>query len=92
MLLSKCLVCNSKKQKFLKEKEARGLLNNLTRVKIPVVNDLPLFNAYSKSIKMNAIVKILPLAGNKFMSEMLLKQPGFTYGTFAPFNKNKEEK
>ena len=53
---------------------------------------MPLFNAYSKSIKMNAIVKMLPLTGNKFMSEMLLKQPGFTYGTFAPFNKNKDEK
>ena len=61
-------------------------------MKIPVVNDLPLFNAYSKSIKMNAIVKMLPLTVNKFVSEMLLKQSGFTYGTFAPFNKNKEEK
>ena len=29
MLLSKCLVCNSKKSKFLKEQEARGLLSNL---------------------------------------------------------------
>ena len=53
---------------------------------------MPLFNAYSKSIKMNAIVKMLPLTVNKFVSEMLLKQSGFTYGTFAPFNKNKEEK
>ena len=29
MILSKCAVCNSKTQKFLKEQEARGLLNNL---------------------------------------------------------------
>ena len=29
MLLSKCLVCNRKKSKFLKEQEARGLLSNL---------------------------------------------------------------
>ena len=29
MLLSKCSVCNSKKLKFLKEKEARGLLGSL---------------------------------------------------------------
>ena len=29
MLLSKCSVCNSKKLKFLKEREARGLLSSL---------------------------------------------------------------
>ena len=29
MLLSKCSVCNSKKLKFLKEQEARGLLSSL---------------------------------------------------------------
>ena len=29
MLLSKCSVCNSKKSKFLKEQEARGLLSSL---------------------------------------------------------------
>ena len=29
MLSSRCAVCNSKKLKFLKEQEARGLLNNL---------------------------------------------------------------
>ena len=29
MILSKCAVCNSKTQKFLKVQEARGLLNTL---------------------------------------------------------------
>ena len=29
MLLSKCAVCNSKKLKFLKEQEAKGLLSGL---------------------------------------------------------------
>ena len=29
MFLSKCSVCNSKKGKFLKEQEARGLLSSL---------------------------------------------------------------
>ena len=29
MLLSKCSFCNSKKLKFLKEQEARGLLSSL---------------------------------------------------------------
>ena len=48
MLLSKFLVCNSKKSIFLKEKEARGLLSNLTRVKIPILSDLPLINTVLK--------------------------------------------
>ena len=29
MLLSECVVCNSKKLKFIKEQEARGLLSSL---------------------------------------------------------------
>ena len=29
MLLSKCLVCDSKKSKFIKQQEARGLLSSL---------------------------------------------------------------
>ena len=32
------------------------------------------------------------LAGNKFMPEMHLKQPGFTYSACGPFTKNKEFK
>ena len=32
MLLSKCAVCNSKKSKFLKEQEAKGLLSKLTGI------------------------------------------------------------
>ena len=30
MLLLNCSVCNSKKSKFIKEKQARGPLNSLT--------------------------------------------------------------
>ena len=37
---------------------------------------------------MNEIHKIL-LAGDKFMPEMHLRQPGFTYSACAPFTKNK---
>ena len=44
MLLSKCVVCISKKSKFLKEQEARGLSSNLAGVKIPILNDLPILN------------------------------------------------
>ena len=39
---------------------------------------------------MNAIVNKLLLAEDKFMSEMHLKQPGFTYSACGPFTKNKE--
>ena len=39
---------------------------------------------------MNEIVNKFLLAGNKFMPEMHLKQPGFTYSTCCPFTKNKE--
>ena len=42
MLLSKSAVCKSKNAKFLKEQEARGLLSNLTGVKVPILRDLPI--------------------------------------------------
>ena len=39
---------------------------------------------------MNEIVHNLLLAGDKFMHEMHLKQPGFTYSACGPFTKNKK--
>ena len=39
---------------------------------------------------MNEIVNIFLLAGNKFMLEMHLRQPGFTYSACGSFTKNKE--
>ena len=39
---------------------------------------------------MNKIVNKFLLAGDKFMPEMHLKQPGFTYSACGPFTKNKE--
>ena len=39
---------------------------------------------------MNATVKKFLLAGDKFMPEMHLEQPGFTYSICGPFTKNKE--
>ena len=78
MLLSKCAVCDSKRLKFIKEQEATGLLNTL---------GIPL----SKSKhKMNEIVNNFLLAGDKFMLEMHLRQPGFTYSASGPFTKSKE--
>ena len=41
-------------------------------------------------IKMNEMMNKLLLVGDKFMPEMHLKQPGFTYSACGLFTKNKE--
>ena len=41
---------------------------------------------------MNEIVNTFLLEGYKFMPEMHLKQPGFTYSACSPFTKNKKKK
>ena len=40
---------------------------------------------------MNEIINKFLLAGDKFMPEMHLRQPGFTYSACGPFTKNKEK-
>ena len=44
MILSKCTICSSKKSKFIKEQQAKGLLSNLglrtPLNKIPVLGDI----------------------------------------------------
>ena len=44
MILSKCAICGSKKSRFIKNQEAKGLLNNLglrtPLTKAPVLGDL----------------------------------------------------
>ena len=40
---------------------------------------------------MDAIANKILLAGDKFMPEMHLRQPGFTYSACGPFTKNKEK-
>ena len=39
---------------------------------------------------MNEIVNNFLLAEDKFIPEMHLRQPGFTYSVYRPFTKNKE--
>ena len=39
---------------------------------------------------MNEIVNKFLLAGDKFLREMHLRQPGFTYSLCGPFTKNKK--
>ena len=41
---------------------------------------------------MNEIGNKFLLAGDSFMSEVHLRQPGFTYSTCRPFTKSKERK
>ena len=39
---------------------------------------------------MNEVVNNFLVAGDKYVPEMHLKQPGFTYSACGPFTKNKE--
>ena len=41
-------------------------------------------------ISMNEIINKFLLAGDKFMPEMHLRHPGFTYSASGTFTKNKE--
>ena len=74
MILSKCAICGSKKSRFIKNQEAKGLLSNLgiktPLSKVPILGGI-LFWAH---IKMNEIVNKFLLAGDKFMLEMHSKQ------------------
>ena len=100
MLLSKCAVCLSKKSKFIKEQEVNGFLSSLG-IKA-LLNKIPLLGPlYFKRIqkvntryKTNEIVNKILLAGNKFIPEMHLRQPGFTclWTDCGPFTKNKERR
>ena len=45
---------------------------------------------YKTRYKINEIVNKFLLAGDKFMPEMRLRQPGFTYSACGTFTKNKE--
>ena len=40
---------------------------------------------------MNEMINKFLLAGDKFMLEKHLRQPGFTYSACGPFTKNKEK-
>ena len=44
MILAKCAICGSKKSRFIKNQEAKGLLNNLgirtPLSKVPILGDL----------------------------------------------------
>ena len=89
IMQSKCADCGIKKSRFVKEQEAKWLLSSLglkTRLsKLPLFCDIFLWVN-----KMNEIVNKFLLAGDKFMSQLHLKQSGFSYRTCGPFTRNKE--
>ena len=89
-----CSICGNKKSRFVKEQEAKGILSSLGNInslsKIPGLNILFQFTRIIKMNKANSIFKKILLAGDKFMPEMHLKQPGFTYRACSPFTKNKQ--
>ena len=83
--------------KFIKQQEASWLLS-CWAIKTPLSKialvGLLLFLRYYKvntRYKMNEIVSKVLLVGDKFVPEMHLKQPGFTYSACEPFTKNKEK-
>ena len=88
MLLPQFPVLDSKKSKFVIEQEAGGLLSSLkiktTLTKISLVGSFLLWE-----YKMNERVTKFLLAGDKFMPEMHLSKPRFTYSACDLFTKNK---
>ena len=89
VMQSKCSVCGTKESRFIKEQEAKGLLSNLG-IKTPLRKILLLNILFWMRIKMNEIINKFLLVGDKFMPEMHLKHPGFTYNACGPITKNKE--
>ena len=85
---------SSKNSRFVKKQEAKAILSNLglrtPLSKVPLLGDILLLSAISLEYEKNEIVNKFLLAGDKFMPEIHLKQPGFTYNACGPFTKNKE--
>ena len=101
MILSKYAKCGSKKSRFIKHQQAKGLLSKLgiktPLSKVPILGDVLFWmgtclnTSCKQRIKMNEIANNFILAGDKFMPEMHLKQPGFTYRICGRFARNKEK-
>ena len=55
MVLSKCAICDSKKSRFIKNEEAKGLLSNLgVRMplsKVPILSDILFYMCILNCIK-----------------------------------------
>ena len=84
MMLSKCSVWGSSKLKFIKNQDAKGLWSNLgvrtPLSKVPILGNILFWTQ----------IQLKCMLGDKYMSEMHLKQLGFTYSACGPFTKNKK--
>ena len=84
MFLSKCPACDSKKSKIIKQQEPGGLLisleirTSLSKITLVGLHCFVNIIQVNTRYKMNEIVNNFLLAGDKFMPEMHLRQPGFT--------------
>ena len=67
----------------------RNLLN-CQEQKYRFLSDLPIASTLFWKYKMNAIVNKFLSAEDKFMPEIHLRQPGFSFSVCGPFTKNKE--
>ena len=71
IMQSKYPLCGIKKSRFVKEQEAKGLLNNLG-IRTPL-SKIPLLNVFFlRCIKMNEIVNKFLLVRDKFMPNLVL--------------------
>ena len=90
IILSKCPKSGSKKSTFIKNQEAKWLLRYLgfrtPLSKVPISGNILVLIRWKAMYKMNKFL----LAGDKFLPEIHLKQPVFTYSACGSFTKNKE--
>ena len=79
---------------FRKTKQNRQmlLLNSAVcgKKKLTFIRNKKLNNISNDQLKINIIINKILLTGDKFMPELHLKQPGFTYSACGIFSKHRE--
>ena len=88
IILSTCAICGSKKSKFIKQQEAKGLLSSLG-LRTPLNKSIRRYFVLIK-YKMNNLINKFLLAGDRFMPEIHLRQPQFTYSACGTFTRHEE--
>ena len=81
---SKCDNWGIAKSRFMKEQETKVLLSSLGLKHHWIKFHSQVIFCFD-CIKMNEIVNKFLLAGDKFIPNIHLKQPGFTYSAYGPF-------
>ena len=86
-------MCNSKKSKFIREREEKGLLSMTGELSIlgQLLKQLKICIDALNIIPMNKIIKKFLLAGDKFVPGLHLRQPGFVFSACSPFTKKSKE-